>query len=130
MEPDHELYVDNDSETHPLAGKALREFLPSVFEGKYDPKSEPEMEWVSIPPFHTQGPTPDDGFRLVLRATPRLETRLYVYSTFYDILSCNTFRQVGPVEDLIIADIQKDQYKGQYIAAGYTGHGMPRSFGW
>lgn len=23
-----------------------------------------------------------------------------------------------------------DQYKGQFIAAGYTGHGMPRAFAW
>jgi hypothetical protein len=44
--PSYELYVDDDSETHPLVGQALREFLPSVFEGKYDPDSEPEMEWV------------------------------------------------------------------------------------
>lgn len=44
--PSYELYVDDDSETHPLVGKALREFLPSVFESKYDPDSEPEMEWV------------------------------------------------------------------------------------
>jgi hypothetical protein len=49
--PAYELYVDSDSETHPLVGKALREFLPSVFEGKYDPDSEPEMEWVGIPFF-------------------------------------------------------------------------------
>lgn len=46
MAPSYEFYVDDDSQTHPLVGKALREFLPSVFEGKYDPDSEPEMEWV------------------------------------------------------------------------------------
>lgn len=23
-----------------------------------------------------------------------------------------------------------DAYKGQYISAGYTGHGMPRAFAW
>ncbi|KAG1722482.1 FAD dependent oxidoreductase [Suillus lakei] len=44
----YELYVDDDSEMHPVVGKALREFLPSVFEGKYDPDSEPEMEWTGI----------------------------------------------------------------------------------
>jgi hypothetical protein len=37
---------------------------------------------------------------------------------------------VGPVADLLAANLQRDLYKGQYIAAGYTGHGMPRAFGW
>jgi hypothetical protein len=73
--PDYELYIDSDSETHPLVGKALREFLPSVFEGKFDPESEPEMEWVDIPPFLFEDP-PDEEFRLASWATPRWETRL------------------------------------------------------
>ncbi|KAI0364567.1 FAD dependent oxidoreductase [Pilatotrama ljubarskyi] len=33
---------------------------------------------------------------------------------------------VGPVLDP--SDPSSDAYKGQYIAAGYTGHGMPRAF--
>ncbi|OAX38307.1 FAD dependent oxidoreductase [Rhizopogon vinicolor AM-OR11-026] len=92
--PGYELYVDSDSETHPVVGKALREFLPSVFEGKYDPDSEPEMEWTGIMGYTKMG----DPF-------------------------------VGPVADLLAANLQRDLYKRQYIAAGYTGHGMPRAFG-
>lgn len=34
--------------------------------------------------------------------------------------------QVGPVLD----PTNPDAYKGQYISAGYTGHGMPRAFSW
>jgi glycine/D-amino acid oxidase-like deaminating enzyme len=89
-----ELYVDDDSETHPLVGQALREFLPFVFEGKYDPDSEPEMEWTGITGYTKMG----DPF-------------------------------VGPVADLFVANPDGDLYKKQYIAAGYTGHGMPRAFG-
>ncbi|KAG2141939.1 FAD dependent oxidoreductase [Suillus clintonianus] len=93
-EPSYELYVDNDSQTHPLVGHALREFLPSVFEGKYDPDSEPEMEWTGIMGYTKMG----DPF-------------------------------VGPVADLLVTNSEKDLYKKQYIAAGYSGHGMPRAFG-
>ncbi|KAG1897088.1 FAD dependent oxidoreductase-domain-containing protein [Suillus fuscotomentosus] len=92
--PRYELYVDDDSETHPLVGKVLREFLPSIFEGKYDPLSEPEMEWTGIMGFTKMG----DPF-------------------------------VGSVADLLVADPNRELYKKQYIAAGYTGHGMPRAFG-
>jgi len=34
---------------------------------------------------------------------------------------------VGPVVDKYMAT--QDAYKGQYISAGYSGHGMPRAFG-
>ena len=35
-------------------------------------------------------------------------------------------RQVGPIID----PSTKEPLQGQYIAAGYTGHGMPRAFAW
>ncbi|KAG2034915.1 hypothetical protein BDR03DRAFT_1001367 [Suillus americanus] len=35
VSPSYELYVDDDSETHPLVGQAPCEFLPSVFEGTW-----------------------------------------------------------------------------------------------
>ncbi|KAI6032375.1 hypothetical protein BKA83DRAFT_682572 [Pisolithus microcarpus] len=35
---------------------------------------------------------------------------------------------VGPVFNFSTG--QKEDYEGQYIAAGYTGHGMPRAFAW
>ncbi|KAG1747870.1 FAD dependent oxidoreductase [Suillus paluster] len=93
-EPRYELYVDDDSEIHPLVGEVLREFLPSVFEGKYDPESEPEMEWTGIMGYTKMG----DPF-------------------------------VGPIAGLLATNPERDLYKKQYIAAGYTGHGMPRAFG-
>ncbi|KAH9945748.1 FAD dependent oxidoreductase [Amylocystis lapponica] len=36
---------------------------------------------------------------------------------------------VGPVVDPSKAD-SAESYKGQYISAGYTGHGMPRAYAW
>lgn len=36
--------------------------------------------------------------------------------------------QVGPVLDF--AALSKGEYTGQFIAAGYSGHGMPRAFSW
>lgn len=44
--PAFEAYVDDDTTCHPKVGKTLREFLPAVFEGKFEPGREPEMEWV------------------------------------------------------------------------------------
>jgi hypothetical protein len=35
--------------------------------------------------------------------------------------------QVGPVLNV---DGDAERYKGQFISAGYSGHGMPRAFGW
>lgn len=38
--------VDDDTACHPKIGEVLRGFLPAVFEGKFEPGREPEMEWV------------------------------------------------------------------------------------
>lgn len=35
---------------------------------------------------------------------------------------------VGPVLDLNDTDSSKNSFEGQYISAGYTGHGMPRTY--
>ena len=37
-----------------------------------------------------------------------------------------------PEELLTTAEVnaQADYYEGQYISAGYSGHGMPRAFAW
>ncbi|KAH7923698.1 FAD dependent oxidoreductase [Leucogyrophana mollusca] len=92
VEHPFELYVDDDSVVNPAAGKVLRDFLPGIFPGKFEPGREPEMEWTGIMAFTLMG----DPF-------------------------------VGPVIDP--SDNASEKYKGQYIAAGYTGHGMPRAFG-
>lgn len=89
--PSLEQFVDVDSTVNPTVGKALRNFLPTVFEGKFESGREPEMEWTGIMGFTATA----DPF-------------------------------VGPVVDLSTGD--DTDFKGQYIAAGYTGHGMPRAF--
>ncbi|OJA15908.1 hypothetical protein AZE42_10094 [Rhizopogon vesiculosus] len=86
-----ESNVQDDSTVCPVVGKALRNFLPSVFPGKFMPERKPEMEWTGIMGFTEAG----------------------------DPL-------VGPVVD---PDGNIDTFKGQFIAAGYSGHGMPRAFG-
>ncbi|EPQ56210.1 DAO-domain-containing protein [Gloeophyllum trabeum ATCC 11539] len=82
--PKRERYVTDDSALNPVISRALREYLPDVFPGKFDPDQEPEMEWSGIMGYTATG----DPF-------------------------------VGPLGD---------GYGGQYVAAGFHGHGMPRAF--
>lgn len=53
-------------------------------------------------------------------------------STFHLHLYPEMFKcvraQVGPVVDPASPD--EKAYEGQYVAAGYSGHGMPRAFAW
>jgi hypothetical protein len=57
---------------------------------------------------------------------------------FVSVLSCGDFLfvygsyKVGPVfdPDHLSSPSQPNAYEGQYIAAGYTGHGMARAFAW
>ncbi|KAH0836901.1 FAD dependent oxidoreductase-domain-containing protein [Lanmaoa asiatica] len=94
--PAFEAYIDDDTTCHPKVGETLRAFLPAVFEGKFEPGREPEMEWTGIMAYTAIG----DPF-------------------------------VGPVDKLPAAQGNDAvQYTGQFIAAGYSGHGMPRAFGW
>ncbi|KAI0782801.1 FAD dependent oxidoreductase [Abortiporus biennis] len=88
--PKFEFYETDDGSVNPAVGKALREFLPAVYPGKYDAGKEPEMEWTGIMGYTKSG----DPF-------------------------------VGPVVD---ERGEHGSYDGQYISAGYTGHGMPRAF--
>ena len=46
--PPFEAYIDDDTTCHPDVGTTLRAFLPAVFQGKFEPGREPEMEWVRI----------------------------------------------------------------------------------
>ena len=43
--------------------------------------------------------------------------------SLFDLLD---LAQVGPVVD----PEDPDKWTGQYISAGYTGHGMPRTYAW
>jgi hypothetical protein len=46
-QPQFEVGVDDDLVVDPVVGKVLREFLPSMFSGRFEEK-EPEMEWVGL----------------------------------------------------------------------------------
>ncbi|KAG6840105.1 hypothetical protein C0991_008919 [Blastosporella zonata] len=85
-----ESYIIDDSTLNVDVGKALRNYLPPLFPGKYEEGREPEMEWTGIMGYTKVG----DPF-------------------------------VGPVIDVTQAS---DSYEGQYMAAGFTGHGMPRGY--
>ena len=43
-----EVYEDDDSVINEDVSRILRDFLPGLFEGKYEKAREPEMEWVSL----------------------------------------------------------------------------------
>lgn len=43
-----EYYTADDSVIRPDVGKALRDFLPGIFPGRYEEAREPEMEWVRV----------------------------------------------------------------------------------
>jgi glycine/D-amino acid oxidase-like deaminating enzyme len=46
--PKYEIYEVDDSKLNPAVSRALRNFLPSVFPGMYEPGREPEVEWSGI----------------------------------------------------------------------------------
>lgn len=46
--PGFELYQTDDSVVHPDVGRALRNFLPDMFPGRFERDKEPEMEWVCV----------------------------------------------------------------------------------
>jgi hypothetical protein len=45
--PQFEIYVEDDSMVNGTVSRVLKDFLPSVFPGKYKRGQEPQMEWVS-----------------------------------------------------------------------------------
>ncbi|KAJ6472430.1 FAD dependent oxidoreductase-domain-containing protein [Mycena sanguinolenta] len=76
--PPFETHTTDDSTVDKRVGAALRNFLPAIFPGMYEPGREPEAEWVG----------------------PVLDRRSGI-----------------------------DSHQGQFIAAGYAGHGLPRAYG-
>jgi glycine/D-amino acid oxidase-like deaminating enzyme len=46
--PHFEIYEDDDSVLNEKVSRALKDFLPSLFEGRYEKGREPEMEWVCL----------------------------------------------------------------------------------
>ena len=110
----YEFYETDDSVVDAEVGEVLRRFLPSVFPGKFDSDTNEksvEMEWVRANVF----------LPFYVPHTDVLQTGIMGYTK-----SREPF--VGPVIDPSAE--HKDTYKGQYISAGYTGHGMPRAYAW
>ncbi|KAG6844794.1 hypothetical protein H0H87_003723 [Tephrocybe sp. NHM501043] len=104
-----ESYTIDDSVVNVNVGKKLRNYLPSLFPGKYEEGREPEIEWTGIMGYTKDG----DPF-----------VRLNHFSRF----CCLDLRlKVGPV---VNGSQATDNFVGQYIAAGYTGQGMPRAYAW
>ncbi|KAJ7593912.1 FAD dependent oxidoreductase [Mycena floridula] len=83
-------YQTDDSILNQNASKALRDYVPSLQEDRYEKGRSPEMEWTGI-----MG-----------------DTEL-------------TEPFVGPVLD---GSSDADKFKGQFMSAGYSGHGMPRAY--
>ncbi|KAJ7210576.1 FAD dependent oxidoreductase-domain-containing protein [Mycena haematopus] len=96
-----EVDTTDDSVLNPNVGAALRNFLPEMFPGLYAPGREPEAEWTGIMGF-TALDIPFVG--------PVLGSH-----------SPGTKPKIKTKGDLRLA--------GQFISAGYAGHGMPRAFG-
>lgn len=125
--PNFETYVADDSAVNEDVGKALRGFLPSLFHDRYEKGREPEMEWASQISYFP------NSYRLTISQTGIMGfTRLkdpFVLSSAAQVSHLFThWLQVGPVVGPYKTDI--DNFKGQYISAGYSGHGMPRAFAW
>ncbi|KAG0704631.1 FAD dependent oxidoreductase-domain-containing protein [Suillus ampliporus] len=112
-EPLYELYVDDDSETHTLVGKALREFLPSVFEGKYDPDSEPEMEWTGIMAYTRMGDPfvgPVAGL-LATNAERDLYKKQYITAGYSGHGMPRAFGCAEVIAQMILAEISNKEWK-------------------
>ncbi|KAG1816222.1 FAD dependent oxidoreductase [Suillus variegatus] len=111
--PRYELYVDDDSETHPLVGKVLREFLPSIFEGKYDPLLEPEMEWTGIMGFTKMG----DPFvgsvadLLVADSERELYNKQYIAAGYAGHGMPRAFGCAEVLAQMILAEISDKEWK-------------------
>lgn len=46
VEPSYEFGENDDSKVNPIAGRALRDFLPATFPTFFEKGRDPEMEWV------------------------------------------------------------------------------------
>ncbi|KIM44357.1 hypothetical protein M413DRAFT_379691 [Hebeloma cylindrosporum] len=98
---DLEMGVTDDSELNPLVSRALRNFLPEFLPGQFD----------------TSGGDGSDGWEMEWTGIMGFTKTGAPF--------------VGPVSPLASAqDLagNLDYYEGHYIAAGYTGHGMPRAY--
>ncbi|KAF8217123.1 FAD dependent oxidoreductase-domain-containing protein [Mycena galopus ATCC 62051] len=101
--PPFETDTTDDSAVDASVGRVLRDFLPKMFPSLYAPDREPEAEWTGIMGYNSLD-IPFVG----------------------PVLSSRTPSSPNPKTS---TEEDQLQYKGQFIAAGYAGHGMPRAFG-
>jgi len=95
-----ETWVMDDSELNPLVSRALREFLPGFLPGQFAAADADSDAW-------------EMEWTGIMGFTK----------------TGNPF--VGPVFPLASTNdpiAKSEDYEGQYIAAGYSGHGMPRAY--
>ena len=124
----------DDSVLDPVVGRRLRVVLPEVFPGKFKKGTEPEMEWVRPTALANSVDRSLWGslFAITDRHHGLYRTRRSVcaFLLFFQIVRFIRLplSQVGPVLDKF--KLGGVPYEGQYIAAGFSGHGMPRAFGW
>ncbi|KAG2357782.1 FAD dependent oxidoreductase [Suillus spraguei] len=111
--PSYELYVDDDSETHPLVGKALREFLPAVFEGKYNTNLEPEMEWTGIMGYTKMGDPFVGPIADLLVGSPDrdLYKKQYIAAGYASHGMPRAFGCAEVIAQMIIAEISGKEWK-------------------
>ncbi|KAG8810044.1 hypothetical protein FRC17_003124, partial [Serendipita sp. 399] len=103
------MYETDDSKLDPEASRSLRPFLGHVFPGKFPPgvdSGDPERPTESTSAECNE----DDGVEVEW-------TGIMGFTKNGDPF-------VGRVKDA-----NGDEVKGQYIVAGFTGHGMPRAYG-
>lgn len=94
-----EFGIADDSEINPDVSNVLRPLLPSVFPHNFDKDSKPDMEWTGIIGYTK---TSDPFVGPVLKS--------------------------GAIAGAAAATKPSDILPGQYVAAGYSGHGMTRAY--
>jgi glycine/D-amino acid oxidase-like deaminating enzyme len=98
----HTVATVDDTVLERAVSEDLSTFLPRVFPGKFEAGADAEMEWVR--PFLSLF-----AGRVCLRG----KSGILGFTESGDPF-------VGPV----------DGAPGQFVVAGFSGHGMPRAFGW
>ena len=73
-----ETNIVDDSVLNPAVGEVLREFLPAVYPGRFEPGEEPEKEWVSGHTVYCIFPSLMYGDRPVSWVLPRARIPSYV----------------------------------------------------
>ncbi|KAF8966785.1 FAD dependent oxidoreductase-domain-containing protein [Flammula alnicola] len=111
-----EMGIADDSVLNQRVSTALREFLPRFFPGQFAPLSTEEEEAAEvIQPLGGEDPW-EMEWTGIMGFTKTGDPFVGPVVPFPDSFGSET--------------VSENEYEGQYIAAGYTGHGMPRAYAW